>query len=413
MSQHIVCGIDVGNYSVKTVIAEASRDPALPPRIIGVGSAPSTGLRRGMVIDLEEAIEGVRTSVNAAQAMAGVKVKDSYVAINGLHIRTQLSRGVIAVARADGEISPSDVNRLIEAASTVSLPPNYEIIHIIPRTFTIDGHEQVKNAIGMKGVRLEAEVLLIEGLSPYIRNLAKCVSANDIEVAEFVFAPLAASKAVLNKYQREYGVMLLDFGGGVSSMALFHEGDLIHTAVLPIGSRHVTNDLAIAFRTSVENAETIKNEYGFVGAKERSDKRDSVDLSTVLGETDYSVPRRDIARIIDARLNELFDIVSTEMKKPQASYMLPAGLVLAGGGSKLAGMINYSKNRLGLTVKLASESPVESISEVVHDPTYAVAIGLVMWGMENEQMIVRPSFMSNFGGGAFRKIVGWMKDFIP
>ena len=198
MSSNYITGIDIGNASVKTVIAEMSPDTDAP-RIVGVGNALSNGLRRGMVVDMEEAIQSVRDSVQQAELMSGSKIRQAHVSINGLHIKTQTSRGVIAVSRADNEIAQSDISRLIEAASTVSLPSNYEIIHVIPRTFIIDGTERVKNPLGMKGVRLEVEVLLVEGLSPYIRNLAKCVTSNGIEVADFVFSPLAAAKAALDK----------------------------------------------------------------------------------------------------------------------------------------------------------------------------------------------------------------------
>jgi len=346
--------------------------------------------------------------------MAGVKVEQAYVSINGLHIKTQASRGVIAVSRADNEIAQHDIARLIEAASTVSLPLNYEIIHVIPRTFIIDGHEHVKNALGMKGVRLEVEVLLIEGLSPYIRNLAKCVNANGVEIAEFVFAPLAAAKSVLDKHQREYGVMLVDIGGGVSSLAMFHEGELLHTAVLPIGSRHITNDIAIAFRTSMDNAEQIKTQYGILGSADLSSaKKENVDLSPILGEA-ASVPRKHIAKIVDARIGELFDMISQELKKQSGAYMLPAGLVLSGGGANLAGMSAFAKDRLGLSVRIGGDYTLDGVSEEMRDPSYAVAVGLVLWGFERVQASGGVSRLSNqFSKNILKKAGKWLKNFMP
>ncbi len=413
MKSSILCGIDVGNSLIKTVIAEVNQE-TLQPRIIGVGSAASNGLRRGMVVDMEEAIGSVRNSLDQAQSMAGVKVEQAYVSINGLHIKTQASRGVIAVSRADNEIAQHDIARLIEAASTVSLPLNYEIIHVIPRTFIIDGHEHVKNALGMKGVRLEVEVLLIEGLSPYIRNLAKCVNANGVEIAEFVFAPLAAAKSVLDKHQREYGVMLVDIGGGVSSLAMFHEGELLHTAVLPIGSRHITNDIAIAFRTSMDNAEQIKTQYGILGSADLSSaKKENVDLSPILGEA-ASVPRKHIAKIVDARIGELFDMISQELKKQSGAYMLPAGLVLSGGGANLAGMSAFAKDRLGLSVRIGGDYTLDGVSEEMRDPSYAVAVGLVLWGFERVQASGGVSRLSNqFSKNILKKAGKWLKNFMP
>ena len=415
MKSSLLCGIDVGNSFIKTVIAELNQE-TLQPRILGVGNAPSNGLRRGMVVDMEEAIESVKNSLRGAESMSGTKVQQAYVSINGLHIKTQLSRGVIAVSRADNEIAQHDIARLIEAASTVSLPLNYEIIHVIPKTFIIDGHEQVKNALGMKGVRLEVEVLLVEGLSAYIRNIAKCVNANGVEVAEFVFAPLAAAKSVLDKHQREYGVVLVDVGGGVSSMAMFHEGELVHTSVLPIGSRHITNDIAIAFRTSLENAELIKTQYGVAGSADLSSaKRENVDLASILGgEEEFLVPRKHIAKIVDARIGELFDIISGELKKQTGNTLLPAGLVLSGGGANLGGLGAFAKGRLGLSVRIGGEYTLDGISEQVRDPAYAVAVGLVLWGFERTQNTRGSGGLSGrFLGDVFRKGLKWLKNFMP
>lgn len=410
----MLCGIDVGNSFIKTIIAEINPE-TLQPRILGVGSAPSNGMRRGMVVDMEEAKGSVKQSLDAAQLMAGANVNQAYVSINGLHVKTQISRGVVAVSRADNEISQSDIGRLIEAASTVSLPLNYEIIHVIPKTFIIDGQEHVKNALGMKGVRLEVEVLLVEGLSPYIRNLAKCVQANGVEVAEFVFAPLAAAKSVLDKHQREYGVLLVDVGGGVSSMAMFHEGELVHTAVLPIGSRHVTNDIAIAFRTSMDNAEQIKMQYGVTGAADMpSTKREQVDLAPILGEeSEVMVPRKHIAKIVDARMSELFDIISSEIKKLSGNRLLPAGMVLSGGGANLAGLTAFAKDRLGLSVRIGGDYTLDGVSEEIRNPSYAVAVGLILWGVERMQSMGGSRLSNSLSGSMFRKVGKWLKSFLP
>ncbi|MBI2063201.1 MAG: cell division protein FtsA [Candidatus Yanofskybacteria bacterium] len=412
MRQQIITGIDIGNHTIKTVIAELDRE-TLHPQIIGVGNTPSSGLRKGMVFDMEETINNIRESVGVAQTMAGVKVGRAYVSANGLHIHTQPSRGVIVVSRADNEITQNDIDRVIDAASTINLPPNREIIHTIPKNFTIDAQEHVKNPLGMKGVRLEADVLLVEGLSPYIRNLAKCVNANDIEVTEFVFAPLAASKAVLDKHQREHGVLSIDFGGGVSSVTLFHEGDLIHTAILPIGSRHITNDLAVAFRTSMDKAEEIKCQHGLIGTEQNS-KKDKIDLSELLGETDFIVPRTQIAKIIDSRVAELFDLISDEMKKLQRGYLLPAGVVLAGGGANLTGLPDFTKNRLKLAVRVSDNYLLEGLTDQVADPAFAVATGLVLWGLEKEFSGGKLTLSSRFSyTDTVSKITRWFKNFLP
>jgi cell division protein FtsA len=408
---HIICGIDIGNSAVKTVIAGVDQE-VLRPQILGIGNVPSAGLRRGVVFDMEETIANIRDSVEQAESMAGVKVNRAYVSLNGLHIRTQLSRGVIVVSRADNEITQNDIDRVLDAASTISLPPNREIIHVIPRSFTIDSQERVKNALGMKGVRLEAEVLLIEGLSPYIRNLAKCVNANDIEVVEFVFAPLAVAKSALDKHQREHGVLNIDFGGGVSSLALFHEGELVHTAILPIGSRHITNDIAVAFRTSMDKAEEIKCLYGFAGLDDTS-KKGQIDLSEILGEDGFIVPRKQIAKIINCRVSELFDLVASEIKKLSGNFLLPAGVVLTGGGSNLEGLVAFAKNYLKLPAFIAQNKFAEGPFKQISDPAFAVALGLVEWGFEKEFSGKKPNFPNRFSGNLLKKIGKWLKDFLP
>ncbi len=409
--KNIICGIDIGNSAIKTVIAETNRE-TLRPQVLGVGSVQSNGLRRGVVFDMEETIHNIRESVDAAETMADVKISQAYVSIGGLHIRTQASRGVIVVSRADNEITQNDIDRVIDAASTINLPPNREIIHIIPKTFTIDAQERVKNALGMKGVRLEVDVLLIDGLSPYIRNLAKCVNANDIEVAEFVFAPLAASKSILDKHQREHGVLSIDFGGGVSSLALFHEGELVHTAVLPIGSRHITNDIAVAFRTSMDKAEEIKCLYGSLTPGENA-KKDRVDLSGLLEEEGFIVPAKQIAKIIDSRVSELFDFISAEMKKIPHSYLLPAGVVLAGGGANLDGLLAFTKNHLKLSVRVGGDQTLEGLTDQISDPAFSVATGLVIWGFEKESPAAKTIFLNNFGGNGLKKVARWFKNFLP
>ncbi|HEY4507183.1 MAG TPA: cell division protein FtsA [Candidatus Paceibacterota bacterium] len=412
MRQQIICGIDIGNHAVKTVIAELNQE-TLRPSVIGIGISPSEGLRRGVVFDMEETVASVANSVKKAESMSGARVSRAYVSLNGSHVRTQSSRGVVVVSRADSEINQNDIDRVIDAASTINLPQNREIVHAIPRIFTIDGQEHVKNPLGMRGVRLEAEVLLIDGLSPHIRNLAKCVNANDIEVSEFVFAPLAAAKAVLDKHQREHGVLSIDFGGGVSSMSLFHEGDLVHTAILPIGSRHITNDIAVAFRTSMSNAEEIKCKHGGVG-NDVASRKDKVDLSDILEEEDFVVPRAQLTKIIDCRVAELFDMISEEIKKLPRNYMLPAGVVLAGGGANLSGLASFVKNRLRLSVKTGGDYLLEGLVDQVSDPALAVSLGMVLWGFEKEfsggKLTITARF-SSFDG--INKLTRWFKNFLP
>ncbi len=408
---YLISGIDVGNSQVKVVVAKIDRD-TLGIEILGVGSAPSNGLRRGMVVDMEETIDNIRAAVQRAEAMAGVSVKRAYLAVNGLHIKNQVSRGVIAVSRADNEISQNDIDRVLQAASVVSLPPNREIIHVIPRNYIVDGVENVKNPLGMKGVRLEAEVFIIEGLLPYLRNLAKCVNENNIEVAELVYAPLAASLSVLDKNQKEYGVVSIDFGGGTSTLTVFEEADLLHSVVLPVGSKHITADLAVALRTSMDVAERVKLEHGTTSESLDLRKRENIDLSELVGEENFFWPKKQLVNVIDARAHELLDLVSAELKKISKG-MLPAGVVLSGGGANLPGLAALVKEKLRLPVRIARPVILQGNAEDQNDPSFSVATGLVLWGLEEEFGQARVKSVPASKNMFFKKAGGWLKNFLP
>jgi len=408
---YTISGIDIGNSQVKVVIARMGDN--LRPEILGTGSAVSEGLRRGMVVDMEETISNIGAAVQQAEAMAGTHIKRAFVGVNGLHIKTQVSRGVIAVSRADNEISQNDIDRVIGAASVVSMPANREIIHVIPRNFIVDGTEYVKNPLGMKGVRLEADVLLIDGLSPYLRNIAKCVNENDVEVAGLIFAPLAASLSSLDKGQREHGVINLDFGGGTSTLTVFEEADLIHSAVIPFGSKHITNDLAVALRTSLDIAERIKLEHCSTSDIEDLRKRENIDLSHLIGEENFVVPKKQLVKVVDARVGELLDFVESELKKVSKNGILPAGVVLSGGGSNLPGFAFMVKDKLRLPVKVAEPLGFDGANNVVGDPSFAVAVGLVLWGATEAQNGRKTQKIDFDGGDVASKIKGWLKNFLP
>lgn len=408
--EHIISGIDIGNSQIKVVMAKVDRS-SQKPEIIGAGSAVSEGLRKGTVVDMDETVHNLRGAIDAAEVMAGTPMKRAWLAVNGLHIRTQISKGVVAVSRADGEISQSDIDRVLQAASVVSMPANREIIHVIPRTYIIDGTEYVKNPLGMKGVRLEAEVMIIDGLSPYLRNIAKCANEAGVEVAGLVYAPLAAASAALDKRQKEHGVVNLDFGGGTSTLTIFEESDLLHTVVLPVGSRHITNDIAVAMRTSMDVAEQVKLEFGSTSEAQDMRKKDLIDLP----DEGQVFSKKNLVKVIDARVHELMDMVNVELKKVSRSGILPGGIVLCGGGSHLPGVALLVKDRMRLPVRIAEPAGFEGNSSAAGDPSFSVAVGLVMWGLEEEMGGQRGK--SPMGGsmtsGGMGKVVSWLKGFLP
>ncbi|MBI3256090.1 MAG: cell division protein FtsA, partial [Candidatus Andersenbacteria bacterium] len=347
-----------------------------------------------------------------AERISGVPIERAYVSVNGAHISSQNSKGVIAVSRADGEITPDDVARVINAAQAISMPNNREILHVLPQNFIVDGQEYIHDPVGMTGVRLEVEAHIIEGSAPFIKNLAKVVNQAGVHVEDFVFAPLAAASAVLEKRQKELGVVLVDLGAGTTSMAVYEENRLLHTAVLPLGSSHITNDIAIGLRTSIDIAEAIKMEHGTALA-------DEVKASeTIVVEGDgtevESVSRKEVANIISARLEEIFLFVDRELKRINRSGLLPAGVVLTGGGARMEGVIDLAKKKLRLPIKIGKAQGLPGLSEQTEDPGYAVALGLVYWAMDQER---RPSGRASFGlpdiGNTVHKVKDWFRTFLP
>ncbi len=380
--QEIIVGLDVGTTTVRTIVAQ--KNPKQPkPLFIGIGEAPSTGIRKGAVVDIEETVKAISASLEETERIAGTAIEHVYVSIGGEHIISKSSRGIVAVSRADGEISEEDVARVINAAQAITIAPNKEILHVIPISFTLDSQEQIKDPVGMNGVRLEANVLIIEGAVPFIKNLTKCVHESGVEIDDLILTSLASSKAVLSPRQRELGVVVIDLGGGTTSLAVFEEDTLIHTAVLPVGGGHVTNDIAIGLRTSIDIAERVKRDFGSALPLEVS-KRDKIDLAKIDSSEEGIVLRRHLAEIIEARIVEIFTLVDQELKKIDRSKMLPAGAVLVGGGAKMPGIVDLAKETLSLPVQIGFPQNIEGIVDRINDPSFATVVGLVLWGLDEK-----------------------------
>lgn len=381
--RNIVVGLDVGTAMVHTIISEfPSRGDA---RVLGIGIAPAAGIRKGIVTDLEEATRSIQSSTAEAIKEAGVSLQPAYVAVGGPHISVTTSRGVVAVSRADGEISEDDVRRVIQAAETfIPKNPNREILHIIPREFRVDNEGGIKDPVGMNGVRLEVDALIIETSTSSLKNLTKCIEGAGARVAEFIFAPLAASEAVLTKRQKELGVVLVDLGAGTTNFAVFEEGRIVHAGGFPYGASHITNDIAIMLRTRVDVAEEIKVRYGHAVPSEIG-KRDVIRLSEFIeGETGV-VSRREIAEIIEARFSEIFELINKELKKINRTELLPAGAVLVGGGSRIPGVLEAAKSELRLPVELADLRVFDAHIHERDRQALATAIGLLQWGRMRDE----------------------------
>lgn len=413
-----VLGVDVGSATVRAVVAKLGGE-AEQPAIVGVGVAPMQGMQRGVVTDVEEAVRAVSAALDSAERMAGFPLERGYVSINGAHLASQNSRGVIAVSRADGEISPDDVARVINAAQAISLPSNREILHVLPQNFIVDGQEHIHDPVGMTGVRLEVETHVIDGSAPFIKNLTKVINQAGIHIEDFVFAPLAAAASVLDKRQKELGVVLVDLGAGTTSLVVYEENVLLHTAVLPLGSSHLTNDLAIGLRTSIETAEAIKLEHStalpdtvkaserlVIGEKGEDDNKDQTEQE--------SVSRQEVANIIRARLDEIFAFVDRELKKIGRSGLLPAGIVFTGGGAALPGVVEVAKKRLRLPARIGRPHALGGLAHDTQDPSYAVAIGLLLWAWQEERRSnVRRRVSLPDMGDTVARMKGWLKTFLP
>jgi len=372
-----------------------------------------TGMQKGVVTDVDDVVKALSVALDVAERVAGVPIEKAYVSINGSHISSQNSRGVIAVSRADGEITAEDVTRVINAAQAVSLPSNREILHVLPQNFIVDGHENIHDPVGMTGVRLEVEAHMIDGSTPFIKNLTKVVNQSGVHIEDFVFAPLAAATAVLDKRSRELGVVLVDLGAGTSSMVVYEENTLLHTAVLPLGSAHITNDIAIGLRTPIEVAEEIKKQYG-TALVDTIKESESITIEAE-GEQE-SVSRKEVADIISARLDEIFSFIDKELKQIGRSGLLPAGVLFTGGGSHLPGVVDLAKKRLRLPAKVADLEMFKGVTDQASDPSYAVVLGLVMWAIEQESGLPGRSarFMPSINVGAgVGRVRDWVKHFLP
>ncbi len=378
-SGEVLVGLDIGSTTIRVVVAK--REENGPPSIIGVGEAAASGIRKGVIVDIEEAVSSISQALEKAERMTGLPAEHAVVAVNGAHVTSLESHGVIAVGRADGEITENDIVRVIDASQAIQIPTNREILHIIPKEFTVDGQAGIKDPIGMTGIRLEVDSQIIEASIPFIKNLTKCVMQGGVEIDDLVLAPLASAQSVLTKRQKELGVVLIELGGGTTGVVAFEESELLHATVLPVGASHITNDIAIGLRTAVDVAERIKLGYG--SALPQAIKKDEeINLAKIDKNEEGEVSRHHLAEIIQARLEEIFAMVNKALKSVGRDGQLPAGALLTGGGAKMAGIVELAKKELRLPVQVGFPLNISTIIDRVDDPSYATAVGLVLWGDE-------------------------------
>ena len=411
--QDILVGLDVGSTSIKiTVASKVSGDSASAKvHIIGAVEQESEGINRGIITSIEDAVASITKALDKAEKLTGLPLEQAWVSITGGHIISQISKGVVAVSKTDGEIREEDYERALEAAKAVTTPPNYEILHVIPRSFTVDGQTGIKDPIGMTGIRLEVETYIIMGLSSQIKNLTKCVYQTGLDIEDVVLGILATSEAVVTSRQKELGVAVINIGGATTSLAVFEQGDLLTTGILPLGSEHITSDIAIGLRTSIDSAEAIKLKYGLASAKE-ADKKSEFDLKEFDDQEEGLISRRYLAEIIEARVEEILDKVDQELHKIDRSGALPAGIILTGGGAKLPKIVDVCKRKLRLPASLGYPYDITSVIDKVNDLSFTTAVGLVKWG---SHLAKSPKGISRFKSvaGVTSKMKKWFKSLMP
>jgi cell division protein FtsA len=374
-------GLDIGTTKVAAVIAEPDESGAL--KVVGVGHAPSGGIRRGVVVDLENTVQSIRTAVAEAERMSGIPVRTVTAGIAGEHVRSINSRGVIAVSRGGTEIGPDDVARVVEAARAVAIPGDREVLHVIPQEFVVDDQAGIRNPVGMSGVRLEAEVHIVTGAATSARNVEKAVQRAGLRATSLVLEPLASSAAVLAADEKELGCLLIDLGGGTTDVALFYEGAVRHTAIIGLGGNNVTHDLAVGLRTPTESAEELKIRHGSAMAS-RVSSEETVDVPGVGGRESKPIPRQVLASMIEPRMEEIFTMVYREVKKNLFSELLAGGVVLTGGGAGMEGVEDLAERIFEMPVRRGIPRGVVGILEAVEDPRYATAVGLVIYAREKD-----------------------------
>ena len=426
----IVVGIDIGTSKIATLIAKVDEQV----NVLGVSESPATGIRKGQIVDIDEAVVSINNSLEAAERMAGYSASHVIASIGGSHIESQNSRGVVAVTRPEGEISESDLTRVFDAAKAVSLPSSREIIHVLPRSYIVDGQEGIKDPIGMTGVRLEVDTHIISANLVSIKNMEKAFSNVGVDLDAVVFSGYASSLAVVSDTEKELGVVLVDIGAGTTDISLYTDGSVAYSSVIPIGAKHITNDLAIGLRISLESAEKIKlflsnpakkqSKISEEGEEEKHEEKstDEIDLSSLnLSEELKKVSKKTlIDGIIRPRLNELFTMVGIEVKKSGFAGQTPAGIVITGGGAKTIGVSDAAKRILAMPVRAASPVNLKGIIDEIQDPSFSTAIGLAIYGATIETQSSLPFGFSmpqipglKFDNKILTKAISFIKSFLP
>lgn len=412
--EDIICGLDVGTTNIKVIIAQKKRG-AEKLAVVGIGEAPAAGLKKGGIVDVAEASESIKAAIENAERRSGYSVNTIFASFSSPSIGSRISKGVVAVSKADQEITHLDVSRALSTTEAISIPANKSIVHVVPKEFIIDGEGGIKDPIGMHGVRLEVNSIVIDCPTSVTKALEKCADILGLSLEDIALNTLAAARSVLSKRQKELGVMVLDIGGSTTGMSVFEEGSLVYTAVLPVGAAHITNDIAIGLRTEIDVAEKIKIEYGSA-TPDAINKKEMINLSELGFGDGGSVSKKHVAEIIQARLEEIFELAGKELKKISKQGLLPGGVVLVGGGSKIPQITELARDYMKLPAKVGVPGEgFDGIVDQIASPEYAVAAGLVL--RASDAIDQGQDYSSRSGThavkGLFDKLMKAFKVFMP
>ncbi len=399
-SKNLIVGLDIGTSKIAAIVAEMNPEGGF--EVIGMGSSPSRGLKKGVVVNIESTVNAIQRALEEAELMADCKIRDVWTGIAGSHIRSFNSHGMVAIK--DREVAQSDVDRVVETAKAIPIPTDQQILHVLNQEFVIDGQEDVREPLGMSGVRLEVKVHIVTGAVSAAQNIMKCVRRCGLEVNDLILQPLASAMAVLSEDEKDLGVCLVDIGGGTSDIAVFTQGAIRHTAVIPIAGDQITNDIAMALRTPTKEAEEIKRRYG-CALRELADPQEMVEVPGVGERSSKKMSRQTLAEVIEPRVEELYSLVQAELRRSGFEELLSSGIVITGGSAAMQGMVELGEEVFHMPVRLGLPTYAGGLSEVIRNPRYSTGVGLLMAGLSQHQR----QQIEKMQSGSFKQIVGRMK----
>jgi len=398
--KNLIVGLDIGTSKIVCIVAEATPEGGID--IIGMGTSPSRGLRRGVVVNIEATVNAIQRALEEAELMADCKIREVYTGIAGSHIKSFNSHGMYAIK--DKEISQMDVDRVVETARAVNIPTDQQILHTIPQEFIVDGQEDVRDPLGMSAMRLEVKVHIVTGAVSAAQNIIKCVRRCGLEVSDLVLQPLASAMAVLTEDEKELGVCLVDIGGGTTDIAVFTNGAIRHTAVIPVAGDQVNNDIAVALRTPPKEAEDIKIQHG-CALRQLADARDMIEVPGIGDRPSRTLSRQTLAEFIEPRMEELYSLVQAELRRSGFEELMSSGVVITGGSAAMRGMVELGEEVFHMPVRLGWPRYTGGLSDVIHNPRYATCIGLLLAGLEE-----RGRDVPKLSGGSLKEIFERMKS---